>query len=531
MLISSDLLLHFQRCRRRAFLDTYGDARRKAPSDNFLLKLREDSQAYRELELANYPGYAQPKFTRGNWRDGAAQTLELMRSGVECIYRGVLMTPWREDVELVATPDLLVRVDTPSELGDWSYVCKDIRFGKRPKLDYQIVSVFHGLVLAGVQGVWPDAAEIALRDRGSHAVSFEHRTQEMFGILSRCVVMLRDRQEPDLFLSRQKCSLCHWHADCHRIALRDRHLSLLPGVTPNRFVQLAALGLQTIEDILKLPFDRLVLSVGPDNAAQIFRQAQANFSNLAIPLTLPISLVRDVDRLRQALADPRVDLLPEKILPLMVAEAFPDRDIELHFDIEAEPDRDVDFLLGVLEVNRRTGEQQFHAFLAEIPEEEGRIWEEFIAFMLSRPEAPIYHFCDYEVKTIARLAQRYGTPPGQWQVIVDRCVDLHWWATKTVVMPVESYSLKAMARWLGFEWRDPRANGAQCICWYNEWLETADRDRLAWIVDYNEDDCRATYQLKIWLEQFLRLPAMTAQVSTMQNPAFKTDFSTKATAI
>ncbi|TAF56915.1 MAG: hypothetical protein EAZ61_02550, partial [Oscillatoriales cyanobacterium] len=67
---------------------------------------------------------------------------------------------------------------------------------------------------------------------------------------------------------------------------------------------------------------------------------------------------------------------------------------------------------------------------------------------------------------------------------------------------------------------DPRANGAQCICWYNEWLETADRDRLAWIVDYNEDDCRATYQLKIWLEQFLRLPAMTEQVSTMQNPAF-----------
>ena len=527
MLISSDVLLHFQRCRRRAFLDTYGDARRKAPSDNFLVKLREDSQAYREQELAAYT-YAQPHFTHGNWRDGAAQTLDLMRSGVECIYRGVLMTPWRQGIDLVATPDLLVRVETPSELGEWSYVCKDIRFGKRPKLDYQIVSVFHGLVLAGVQGIWPEVVEIALRDRGVHTVSFEHRTAEMFELLRQCVAMLHDRHEPDLFLSRQKCSLCQWHADCHRVALRDRHLSLLPGVTPNRFVQLAALGLQTIEDVLTLPFDRLVLSVGSENAAQIFRQAQANLTDLAIPLSLPIAVVQDVDHLRRTLADPTVDLLPEAMTPPMVAEAFPETAIELHFDIEAEPDRDVDFLLGVLEVNRRTGEQQFYGFLAETPEEEGRIWDEFVEFMLSRPHAPIYHFCDYEVKTIARLAQRYGTPPVQWKAIADRCVDLHWWATKTVVMPVESYSLKAMARWLGFEWSDPQANGAQCICWYNDWLATADREPLDWIVRYNEDDCRATYRLKRWLEAFLRLPAIVASVPTYPP---STHFSTRATAI
>ena len=527
MLINSDALLHFQRCRRRAFLDTYGDIRRQAPSDNFLLKLREDSQAHRELELADY-NYTQPEFTHGNWLDGAAQTLELMRSGVECIYRGALMTSWRDDVLLVATPDLLIRAETPSELGDWSYICRDIRFGKRPKLDYQIVSVFHGLVLASVQGIWPDAAEISLRDRGMHVVSFEHRTQEMFEMLGQCVTMLRDRHEPDLFLSRQKCSLCHWHADCHRIAARDRHLSLLPGVTPNRFAQLETLELQSIPDILHVPFDQLEQAVGNDQAAQIFRQAQANSTDLAIPLALPVSLARDVARLRQTLADSTADLLPDTILPMMVVEAFPDTEVELHFDIEAEPDRDVDFLFGVLEVNRRTGHQQFHEFLTETPEGEGQMWQAFIEFVLSRPHAPIYHFCDYEVKTIARLAQRYGTPPSQWQLVADRCVDLHWWVTKTVVMPVESYSLKSMARWLGFEWRDPKANGAQCICWYNEWLETGKRDRLDWIVRYNEDDCRATYRLKQWLEEFLHLAAIAKQVAAR---SLVTNFAAEVTAM
>jgi len=512
MLVSSDLLLHFQRCRRRAFLDTYGDDRRKAPSENFLLKLREDSQAYRELELSEYP-YVQPDYDRGRWHDAVARTLELMQAGTPCIYRGAIAANWDADAMLLGKPDLLVRVDVPSELGNWSYICKDIRFGKRPKLDYQIVAIFNSFVLASVQGAWPETAEIALRDRGVHRVDFQHRRHEALKTIAECIETLRDRREPDLFLSRQKCSLCQWHGDCHRIALHSRHLSLLPGVTPNRYGQLEALRLQTIDDVLDLPFDRLALAVGFESADRIYRQARASLSDVAIPLALPVELAGDLAALQQVLADPSVNFLPDSIAPERAIADFPDADIELHFDIEAEPDRDVDFLFGVLAVDRRTGAATFHEFLAETPEAEGEAWNEFVSFVLSHPDAPIYHFCDYEVKTIARMAQRYGTPLRQWRAIADRCVDLHWWATQTVAMPVESYSLKAMARWLGFEWRDSEANGAQCICWYNDWLETGDRRDLDRIVLYNEDDCRATYRLKVWLEAFLRVPTIAARAA------------------
>ena len=64
---------------------------------------------------------------------------------------------------------------------------------------------------------------------------------------------------------------------------------------------------------------------------------------------------------------------------------------------------------------------------------------------------------------------------------------------------MESYALKNIARWLGFEWRDTKANGAQAICWYDEWLKTSDRTFLDMIVRYNEDDCRATFHVKDWL--------------------------------
>ena len=55
---------------------------------------------------------------------------------------------------------------------------------------------------------------------------------------------------------------------------------------------------------------------------------------------------------------------------------------------------------------------------------------------------------------------------------------------------------------MGFQWRDAGANGAQSICWYNDWLETGDRAHLEAILRYNEDDCRATYHVKQWLSAF-----------------------------
>jgi uncharacterized protein len=63
--------------------------------------------------------------------------------------------------------------------------------------------------------------------------------------------------------------------------------------------------------------------------------------------------------------------------------------------------------------------------------------------------------------------------------------------------------LKAIARWIGFEWRDPQASGSQCIYWYDQWLATGDRTFLETIQRYNEDDCRATRHVKDWLENFV----------------------------
>jgi predicted RecB family nuclease len=108
------------------------------------------------------------------------------------------------------------------------------------------------------------------------------------------------------------------------------------------------------------------------------------------------------------------------------------------------------------------------------------------------------------VQTVARLSKLHGAPDRFFESVLPRFFDLHEWVTRTVSLPIESYTLKLIARWVGFEWRNSAANGAQAICWYSEWLETGNAEVLEDIVLYNEDDCRATYQVKDWLAQFLQ---------------------------
>nr|WP_264308785.1 TM0106 family RecB-like putative nuclease [Nodosilinea nodulosa] len=160
------------------------------------------------------------------------------------------------------------------------------------------------------------------------------------------------------------------------------------------------------------------------------------------------------------------------------------------------------YLHGVLVVNHRTGETNFHALLAETHREERRAWNDFLDLVHAYPYAPVYHFCPYEAQTVRKLGQFYGTPHRHTEALLDRFFDVHKCITDGVTLPIESYALKHIARWMGFNWRDEGANGAQSICWYNAWSETGDRTYLDAILRYNEDDCRATYHIKDWLVRF-----------------------------
>jgi uncharacterized protein len=479
MLVTAQLFLSYQRCHRRAYLDTYGDHSLKLPPSDFLLKLGQDSVAHQQQVLAQQ-SWVQPNYPPGDWAVGAAATLELMRQGVPQIHQGVLLTPDSSSgVMLLGSTTLLTRQPGLSLFGDWLYVPTDIKLSRRAKLEYQIILTYTVQLLAQVQGAWPETAWLYLREKGLYPVDLWQTLPRMQDMLSGLVRSLQHQQEPEVFIARSQCNLCSWFDHCYQAARQQKHLSLVPGVTANRYEVLRAQQLLTVEALATTNPRKLepLPGFGLEAATRLVLQAQSLVQNQPLPL-------------------------PE-LKSFAAQHPLPTAPVELYFDIEAEPGLNLAFLHGVLVVDRHQQSETFYPLVAESPETESQAWQEFLDVVLRYPNAPIFHFCAYEAQTIQRLGKLYHTPNPTIRAIVARLVDLHLWVTQTVTLPIENYTLKLIARSLGFDWRNAEANGAQAIYWYTQWLETQDRSLLQAIIDYNEDDCRATYHVKEWLTGFV----------------------------
>lgn len=484
MLITDILLLDYKRCQRRAFLNRYGNPQEREPDKDFLLKLRQENQRHIDQVLAElYPHAQIPASTSLSWQERANATRDFMKKGVDSIYQGVLSweqaeTEENESLILVSSPHLLIKCQGESQWGDWLYISVNIQLGRRPKPEYKLVASLHAYLLAKIQGILPPISELILRPQKHYQVELSIWLPRLEETLQDCWQMLSRQQEPEVFISRQRCSLCHWYSHCYEIAQSQEHLSLVPGVTPNRYESLQILGLNTITSLATASNNDLREHFGLDVGTQLQQQAQSLVENRAIRKFF------------------------SKSAPLV---QIPTSAIELYFDIEAEPELNLDYLLGILLVNRGENTQQFYSFLAKNPEEEALIWQEFLNFVNDYTESPIFHYSEYEVETLKRLSRLYNTSQQQLNNLVSRCFDLHQIVTNTAILPVENYSLKTLANWLGFHWREAGVSGDQCVCWYDQWLKTGNDDLLKLILRYNEDDCYATFHLKNWLKEFLQI--------------------------
>ncbi len=85
-----------------------------------------------------------------------------------------------------------------------------------------------------------------------------------------------------------------------------------------------------------------------------------------------------------------------------------------------------------------------------------------------------------------------------------RSIDPHFdVVAKATEWPTRDHSIETLSKFLGFGWRDAHPSGAASIEWFQRWLESGDPAVKQRILDYNEDDCRAT---RVLLDGIRRLP-------------------------
>ena len=179
---------------------------------------------------------------------------------------------------------------------------------------------------------------------------------------------------------------------------------------------------------------------------------------------------------------------------------FPVAERELFFDIEVDPMRDICYLHGFVE--RRGAEnasERFVAFFAEEPTvdaEEHAFADAWRHIQASQP-CVIYYYSKYERTIYRKLQQKYPhvcTAP-EIEELFDptRAVDLYFDVVlKATEWPTRDFSIKTLAKYFGFDWCAPHPSGAASIEGFDRWVRGRDPAIRQDILDYNEDDCRAT---------------------------------------
>lgn len=119
----------------------------------------------------------------------------------------------------------------------------------------------------------------------------------------------------------------------------------------------------------------------------------------------------------------------------------------------------------------------------------------------------VYFYSHAEIDEIRRIATRSGDADLRRFATAfassSNSVDLRVVAEDHLVLG-HGFSLKLLAPYAGFAWRDEEPSGSASMTWYDRAVDDEDPEvrqrNVERILAYNEDDCRATYALRSWLE-------------------------------
>jgi len=462
----------FFQCPHWIWYDLYEDQEKKKATPPLMQMIYEDGLKHeREIIKSRKFEEVDPAMFK-DLDEAFLATAELMKKGKN-IYHGVLM-----DEHWVGIPDLL-EVRPLSELGDkklkshfgdYYYVVYDIKNSKDIKDEHKFQLVFYSLMLERIQGVRPREAYI-INSQGEEKSFVIDEFLDYFHLTLENIEKILDGEKPPPFL-KSGCKRTPWYSLCLSETESCRDVSLIYRLSQMDQRQLYDIGIKTIDDFAHADLEVLrnqLISWNFDKLVRFHNQAQSLVKNESLILKKPV---------------------------------FPEVETEIYFDIESDPTQDIDYMLGLL-VKKKTdnSEPEFRYFLANDKSEEEKIWREFTKFIEDLENFVIYHYAFYEKQTFDRLALKYGVSDKAAEKFKNNSIDLHRAVVDSVVLPLYFYSLKDVARHVGFQWKAEDAGGAESVVWYNQWKETGDKKILQKILDYNKDDVVATMIVKEWLEK------------------------------
>lgn len=427
--------------------------------------------------------------------NAADKTLKVLHDGADAVYQAAFQQgPW------FGRADFLVRVESPSSLGSWSYEVVETKLAWSTKARAVVQLCFYSDLLAVVQGCEPRWMHVVLGNMETPERLAVQEYIAYFRYLKGEFERPYQASSPTYPEPVEHCDVCSWYPACDKRWRSDDYLCLVAGITRNQRKTLCSNGVNTVASLggLALPLNPPIDGIGKTPLVRIREQARLQIEG------------RNAGKVVYELITP---IEPERGFTVLPPPSRGDVFLDFEGDPYAFDGEGLEYLIGTATLDGGVdGSPGYRASWSLNRAEEREAFEQFMGWAMDRrkqdPGMHIYHYAPYEPTAIKRLAGRHGTCIDELDDLLRAgvFVDLYQVVRQGLRASVESYSIKNLEPLYGFR-RTLDLRDASLALQAFETVLTLGGGRgdagqlLNSIESYNRDDCISALKLRDWLEE------------------------------
>ena len=435
--------------------------------------------------------------------------LEIMQSGVDVIFQASLEDfPWR------GRADFLLRVEVPSDLGAWSYEIADTKLAVETRATTVLQLCMYSEMVGKLQGLAPKYMHVVKPGTPFESESLRIADYSAYYRFAKQRFLHHVNNSDDRSIYPEPCShceICNWWPKCDKTWRDDDHLTFVASMPTSQIVELGEFGIETLEAFANSPTAHP--SRPQRGAIESFEKSQRQAK---IQLKGRVSGQPEYE-FNAIESDKGFFLLPAPC------------EGDVFFDIEGNPragGEGLEYLFGVVAIDGKS--PAFSGKWSLNAKDEKIQFQQFVDNMIDRwerfPRMHIYHFAPYEPSALKRLALRHATREDELDRLLrsERFVDLYAVTRQAIRASVESYSIKQLEQFYGFERIEELDSARTSLREVERLIELGLTHELTpqhrEVVElYNKDDCLSTLALRDWLEM-LRAELIETGVAIKRPP-------------
>jgi predicted RecB family nuclease len=443
--ISREVLESYVHCKTKAHLKLAGQQGIVSDYEALLLARRQEVRQQAVAKIL-------AKHSEAEVARGIPLTVAALQSGPPFVLDATL-----EDDLLSLGFDGLKRVDGASKLGDFHYVPMLFHEGRKVGKEQRLLLELYGLLLSRLQGQIPPSGIIW------HGKECRATRVRLNADLRKTERLLREVKEvvnaepPPKLILNDHCQVCEFRQRCYDKAVQEDNISLLRGIGEKEIKRYGRKGISTVT--------QLAHTFRPRRKGK--RQAQGMHKRYHALQALAIR-----DKRIYVFGTPQLKASP----------------VRIYLDMEGDPDEGYVYLIGMIIVQGDSETRKL--FWADGTDQEGRIFEEFLAEVSKYKDFLVFCYGGYERAFLQKMRKQ-----PKLSVPVDRVLKALVNTLSLIYshfyFPTHSNGLKDIGRCLGCSWTEPDASGIQSAAWRKRWEATKGEEWKQRLTTYNLEDCAA----------------------------------------